>query len=456
MSVKAMARIDRSLLNPRQVDVIKQDLLLRQKGGEKYGFGPGQDVRLYKEVANWIEVPRQYAAFELPRVLTQMDDETVEGDPIGITFTKPLRDYQGPLVEDFLSKLGRGKGKYGGIFSAKCGTGKTIMALKFLEQLDRPAIVLVHANFLVTQWRNAVKEFTDIDSDEIGLVQQDKCEWKDKKIVLAMVESLVGEREYPREMFEHFGVLIADEVHRHGAAQWSKAIAMFPARIRIGLSATPRRGDGLWDVLRWHVGDVLTESKKGGDANVFVVPTGIALGEDTYRTRNAEINLGRLITVLSKIGSRNDLIVDHILKAVEAGRRVLVLSERLKHLDTLKAMVEFLWDGSPSALNIGRYVGGMKESEIEVSKTCNLLFGTVQYAKEGLDDPSLDTLFLTTPKSDVEQPVGRILRRDADKKPPFVIDFLDDKTGPCIGFYKRRRKQYEQLGFEVKELARRR
>jgi superfamily II DNA or RNA helicase len=448
-----MARIDRSLLNPRQVDVIKQDLLLRQKGGEKYGFGPGQDVRLYREVANWIEVPRQYAVFELPSVIGKIDDATVEGEPLDITFTKPLREMQEPLVEDFLSKLGQGKHRYGGIFSAKCGTGKTVMALKFLEQIGRPAIVLVHANFLMAQWRQAIKMFTDIDSDEIGLIQQDKCEWKGKKIVLAMVESLVGEREYPQEMFEHFGVLIADEVHRHGAAQWSRAIAMFPARLRIGLSATPRRGDGLWDVLRWHVGDVLTESKKGGDANVYVVPTGIALDESTYRTRNAEINLGRLLTVLSKIGSRNDLITHHILKAVAAGRRVLVLSERLKHLDTLKAMVEFLWEGSPSALNIGRYVGGMKESEIEVSKTCNLLFGTVQYAKEGLDDPSLDTLFLTTPKSDVEQAVGRILRRDADKKPPFVIDFIDNKTGPCIGFYKRRRKQYEHLGFEVTELA---
>jgi superfamily II DNA or RNA helicase len=448
-----MVRIDRSLLSPRQVDVIKQDLLLRQKGGKKYGFGPGQDVRLYKEVANWIEVPRQYAAFELPQILKQIEDETVEGDSIGITFTKPLRDYQEPLVEDFLSKLGQGKAKYGGIFSAKCGTGKTVMALKFIEQLDRPAIVLVHANFLMTQWRKAIKTFTDIDSDEIGLIQQDKCEWEGKKIVLAMVESLVSERQYPAEMFENFGVLVADEVHRHGAAQWSRAIAMFPAAIRIGLSATPRRGDGLWDVLRWHVGDVLTESQKGGDANVFVVPTGVALDESTYRTRNAEVNLGRLITVLSKIGSRNDKIVDNILKAVKSGRRVLVLSERLKHLDTLKAAVEFLWDESPSKLQIGRYVGGMKDAEIEHSQTCNLLFGTVQYAKEGLDDPSLDTLMLTTPKSDVEQAAGRILRRDEDKKPPFIIDFVDDKTGPCIGFYKRRRKQYEQLGFTVKELA---
>jgi superfamily II DNA or RNA helicase len=426
MSVRAMVRIDRSLLNPRQVDVIKKDLLLRQKGGKKYGFGPGQDVRLYKEVANWIEVPRQYAVLELPRILSQIEDESVEGESIGITFTKPLRDYQEPLVEDFLSKLGQGKAKYGGIFSAKCG--------------------LVHANFLMTQWRKAIETFTDIPPNEVGLIQQDKCEWEGKKIVLAMVESLVGERKYPEALFDHFGVLIADEVHRHGAAQWSKAIAMFPARLRIGLSATPRRGDGLWDVLRWHVGDVLTESQKGGDANVFVVPTGIALAENTYRTRNAEVNLGRLITVLSKIGRAT-------CRALKADRRILVLSERLKHLDVLKAAVEFLWDGDADKLKIGRYVGGMKDAEIEVSKTCNLLFGTVQYAKEGLDDPSLDTLFLTTPKSDVEQAAGRILRRDEDKKPPFIIDFVDDKTGPCIGFHKRRRKQYEHLGFTVKDLA---
>jgi superfamily II DNA or RNA helicase len=56
------------------------------------------------------------------------------------------------------------------------------------------------------------------------------------------------------------------------------------------------------------------------------------------------------------------------------------------------------------------------------------VLATSQYAKEGLDIPALDTLFLATPMGDVEQAVGRILRPFEGKKDPVVVDFRDDKV----------------------------
>lgn len=262
------------------------------------------------------------------------------------------------------------------------------------------------------------------------------------------------------------GILVHN-CHRHGAVEWSKAAAMFPARTRIGLSATPRRGDGLWDVITWHVGDVLVKEEGGGEATVFQVETGLGLPKDVYEGRGrAKINLARLINAIARIGSRNDLIVDELIRAVKAGRRPLVLSGRLEHLDTLAAQFELRWDGDhPNSdetrtakavmgdeddeFLVGRYVGGMKDKDIERSQKCRVVFGTYQYAKEGLDDPSLDTLFFATPMSDIEQAAGRILRSHPDKKDPLIVDFVDDKTGPCIGFSRRRESQYKRLGFKV-------
>lgn len=465
MQIGPLARLTRAEVGTSAVDQLKRDLVLEQKGGEDYGFGPGQRVRCYREVGGWIDVPRQWAVRNFGGL--DLEEMTTEGEAASFGFTANLRDYQTPLVTDFLDALDEPRNRYGGILSAPCGRGKTVMAAWMLSQLGRKACVLVHAGFLMDQWRDTFLDLTDLTEDDLGLVQQSTCDWEGKKVVMAMVESLVGQREYPQEMFDSFGVLVCDEVHRHGAVEWSKAAAMFPARTRIGLSATPRRGDGLWNVIKWHVGDVLVKEDASGDATVFQVATGLALPRDVYEGRGrAKINLARLINAIARIGSRNDLIVGEIIRAVKAGRRPLVLSHRLEHLDTLSAQFELRWDGDhpdsdetrtakavmgddDDEFLVGKYVGGMKKAQIERSRKCRVVFGTYQYAKEGLDDPSLDTLFLATPASDVEQAAGRILRLHEGKKDPLIVDFVDDKTGPCVGFARRRERQYKQLGFKV-------
>jgi len=99
-------------------------------------------------------------------------------------------------------------------------------------------------------------------------------------------------------------------------------------------------------------------------------------------------------------------------------------------------------------------VVGQARFRIERSRRCGLVFGTYQYAKEGLDDPGLDTLFLATPKSDVEQPAGRILRIEEGKKTPLIVDFVDEETPPCAASAQKRRWQYGRLEFEVHDLRR--
>jgi len=450
MKIGAMARFNRSELTRPQIVALEEDLVLKQRSGEKFGFGAGENIVLYREVADSIDIPRQYAVRQ--RLGSNVVDETVEGAPVAINFKGELRPSQIPLVEHFMTKIGIGEAKYGGIFSAPCGTGKTVMTMKFLSHIGRPALVLVHTGALVKQWRESITKFTDVRPWEVGHIQQKTCEWRDKKIVVAMVESVIR-REYEPEMYRHFGVVVLDEIHRHGAIEWHRAILQFPARLRIGLSATPRRWDGLWDVVRHHVGEVLTKAE-GHEVKpkVYCLTTGVAVPSDFFSMRGGRINLALLINLLVGIEGRNCLIVGEAVKALKVGRRVLILSDRLQHLADLKKMFEEAWKADPDvkpALAIGHYVGGMTHDQIDYAKTCNLLLGTMQYAKEGLDDPGMDTLFLTVPKGDVEQPVGRILRSCEGKKEPLVIDLVDDQTGPCVGFARARRNQYARLGFDV-------
>ncbi len=469
MELGAMFRLKTSDVPPRILDSIKKELTVRQRGGEKYGFGRGQTIVLYREQGEFIEIPRHYALGSF----SVFTDKTVEGTGAPFTFTRQLRPHQIPVIDAFMSKLGGRAAPFGGILAAPCGTGKTIEAINILSRLGRKAIVLVHAEFLMRQWEEAIlggpnkPAFTDLKPEDIGHIQQDMEDWEDKTIVLAMVETLIN-RDYDKAFYDSFGVVVLDEVHRHGAAEWHKAMTRFPARYRIGLSATPSRGDGLWNVIKFHIGNVIAQGDEAQKATVYVIDTGVAVHDEFYKQYDKQgeetdnIFLARLLKVLCKSDFRNRLIADEVFKAVNAGRRVLVLSDRLAHLDEIERLykerlpeedrmaAEMADD--PSLLKIGRYVGGVSKADIERAKECNLLLGTFQYAKEGLDDPGLDTLILATPKGDVIQAVGRILRIAEGKKPPIVVDIVDEKTEACRDFYNRRAKRYLQRGYEIKKI----
>jgi superfamily II DNA or RNA helicase len=75
--------------------------------------------------------------------------------------------------------------------------------------------------------------------------------------------------------------------------------------------------------------------------------------------------------------------------------------------------------------SVGYYVGGMKESELKETEGKQIILSSYAMASEGLDIPSLTTEFLITPKTDVVQIVGRILRAKHPTTIPTIYDFVD-------------------------------
>ena len=77
----------------------------------------------------------------------------------------------------------------------------------------------------------------------------------------------------------------------------------------------------------------------------------------------------------------------------------------------------------------------MKPNELRDSQEKDIILGTFSMASEGMDIPKLNTIILASPKSDVVQSVGRILREKADARQfhPLVIDFKD--THPNLSLF---------------------
>lgn len=448
----SMYRMNGEEIDPLRLEEIEAILTLVTTQHEIFDGGGGITLELWNEDDDGcISFPRSWGrAFFGPA-----SDCMVRGDDVPFEFKGHLRPNQIPVVDDVLDR-----GEPNGVVVMPCGTGKTVVALRLLASIQKRTLVMVHKEFLLDQWKDRIGEFLGIPADQVGIIQQNRCEF-DKPISIGMIHSLSGEREYPPEMYQTYGCVISDEVHRLSAPTWRKAIERFPAAVRIGLSATPRRADRLENVFFWHIGPVIAQAE-GQDLNPIVyrlkVKTVVPNPAKYWRGRGekARLNLARLVNDLVCLGHRNDKIIRQIVRALEKNRRILLLSDRLEHLDLLEEGTRRAFElkgEDGAAVSIGRYVGGLKSEERRAAAECDLILGTFAMAKEGLDIPELDVLILATPKGDVEQSVGRVLRELEGKKKPVVLDFVDRiDTIPELNFLSDKRLRiYRKIGCEFPE-----
>jgi len=403
-------------------------------------------VYLYRERDDYIGIPRSF--FEERRSVDHdIIDARVDGLAIDVPFVGKLKKDQAVAMDTFIDVIDAGKS--GGIVKASPGWGKTVFAIATWCKIKRNALVIVQREYLANQWKKRIEKFAP--SARVGMIQKDKLEYGDDyDISIATIQTLVARHEtYPIAFWSSFGVVITDEAHRIGAPSWASIGTMFTGKVRLGLTATPRRKDGAQNVFFYHIGPVVYSSKvKRLTPHLRRIFTEFRLS----KTPNFDPDLASRdikIRFLCANFARNRLIVSELVKAVGAGRKIMVLSERRKHLDLLNNM--FL-DFKPDNCKTDFYVGLRTQKELDIAECADVVFATYQMAREALDIPSLDTLFLVTPSSDVEQSVGRIMRESEDKKKPVVTDFIDQHVSGFVRSWNDRRRFYIKEGIFKEEI----
>ena len=369
---------------------------------------------VFLESPKKLYIPRFYGLkkFGNPNI-----DEMEEGDDIKLKFKGDLREEQKPIEEIYLKNA---KEKGGGIISIRCGGGKTVLALHIISVLKKKTIVIVHKDFLMTQWRDRILEF--LPEARIGKIQQDTVDIEDKDIVLSMVQSL-SMKEYDEDTFSSFGLAVFDECHHLGAEVFSKSMGKVASKYMLGLSATPKRKDGLSKVFEWYMGDIVYLQKKKNEDYAEVQLIECKFNDVKYNKEELNFRkdpcMPKMINNICDYFQRSEMIRDIIKKYNSDGRCVLILSDRRGHLDLLYKML--------NGYSRGFYVGGMKPDELRESQEKEILLATYSMASEGMDIPKLNTVILASPKSDVEQSVGRIFRqKESDRKfHPLIVDIQD-------------------------------
>lgn len=347
------------------------------------------------------------------------------GAPICVHFTGSLRHHQDEAVS-------RGFMAGGGVLSLDVGLGKTVCALALAARFGRRTMIIVHKGFLADQWVERIKQFCP--GSTIGRIQQDTFD-VDKDFVIAMIQTLCI-RPWPADAFKSIGTVIVDEAHHIAAQAFSQAMFLFRPKYTLGLTATPERKDGLTRLLYWFMGPEFYRLQRREQEHVSVhrVPfTCDAFLEAPPVTNFGKLNFAEVVNVLTRIPERNELLKKIITES--PGRHILVLTDRREHATWL----------SKNLKDAALYIGGMDQAALDAATKARVVVGTFSLAQEGLDIPTLDTVFLATPHSDVKQAIGRIMRGASR---PVIWDVVDSWS-ILYSMWRKRLATYRDLGIVV-------
>jgi len=312
-------------------------------------------------------------------------------------------------------------------------THNTVIALYVATQLKVKTLVIVHKSFLLNQWLLRAKEFT---TAKVGIIQQNKIDIEGNDIVIGMLQSIAKDK-YDTEIFRDFGLVIFDEAHHAPSKYFSRALPIIACKKTLALSATPNRTDKLEKVLYWYFGDILYKAPIETINNVLVKIIKYNITHPHFKeykqNYGQEINRPKTINKIFKIDKRNTFIIDTINEIIkEEHRKLIILSDRVEHLEILKSLLD-------TTISSSFYIGGLKQKVLDEAEKAQVIFATYSMAAEALDIPELNTLLMVTPRTEVEQAVGRITRKKDHPVQPLIIDIVDQLPSFVRQGYNRRR-----------------
>ena len=350
-----------------------------------------------------------------------------QGDPVTFTYSGEAREYQAEAASALVSQVA-------GHVRLPCGSGKTETALLALSRVGRRALVLVGTLDLAEQWAERIRARLGVEP-ALWHGKARGEEWRTAPIVVSTVQSApllaLGE---PLER-DRFGVLIVDECHHVPAEQWQAAVALWGARYRWGLTATPIRTDDAGPAIGGIMGPLAytaaeTELQADGylgQAEVRQVRLQFSRPWDSRASEQARQRAW--IQLQRELESDPGRLAEVVTHATQAGlsHPTLVLVGRKKLARDLAMALEASGVWARGLTSETKDRAGILAA---LRARDNGVIVATQLADEGLDLPNLRRVILAWPvraEGRTIQRLGRLLRpKPAGTPPAVLIDLVDD------------------------------
>lgn len=381
--------------------------------------------------------------------IVQVQDSRPEGSRARWKFLGELRPEQEAAVRDLV------KHDYS-VLCAPPGAGKTVVGCALAARHKTATLVLVHRAILLDQWRNEAGRFLGLEKRKDIGIWRGSTRRLTRQFDIAMLPSLTRMEDYPA-LFEGYGLVIVDECHHVPAATFEALLKACPCRRIVGLTATPKRKDGLEKLLYLQCGPIrhtMRTAQGSTERVVFVRRSSFAMpdGEGDDASIHAVWE-----ALCSDLGRTKQIAAD-VLAATADGRYPLVLSDRRAHLDRIAAEL-VASEGAPAVFLLESGMGKRQRQALRESIDRKIVAGerfvllsTAALVGEGYDLPRLDTLFLAMPlsfKGRLVQYAGRLHREHAEKEVVQIYDYVDRGNRLTAAMFRRRSAAYRQMGYRI-------
>lgn len=422
-------------------------------------------------LSGFIQIPRGLQDELLDRAKQadidyEIEEERQQGRNINVDFRGELRPEQDKALKELM--------KYdNGILHAATAFGKTVVSSAIIAQKKVNTLIILESSALIEQWKEALGKFLNINEElptyetKTGRVRKRKSligtlqgahDSMTGIIDIAMAGSLCKKGEY-HKLLNQYGLLLIDECHHSASETIANVLKEAKAKYVYGVTATPKRGDGLEKINYMLIGPIrysYTAKEKAKEQGMqhlvyprftrTVPPRGVITGK---------MHPNEAYEIIHNNDVRDEQIIEDVKNCVSEGRTPVVLSRYKDHSEKLYECLKscadyvFIMTGNNSKKEHRKILEQMQQVNNDESM---ILVATGSLVGEGFDYPRLDTLFMATPVSFrgvVEQYAGRLNRDYVGKENVIIYDYVDNHIPMFDNMYMKRLKAYKQIGYEL-------
>ena len=445
ITLKNNIQLNRNAIPQTLFNFIKEELnflnteFIIKKNSGRNTFGTERYFRFIEEQGSNILLPKGF----IGKVIRFCRDKSIAYNfidqrklniPVSHSFQANLRPYQQVSMEAIYKKEM-------GVIVAPPGSGKTVIALKIVAEKQQPALIIVHRKQLALQWMERIEVFLGIAQKDIGKIGQGKIS-PGKQITVATIQSLA--KADIQNLSDIFGLIIVDECHHIPAETFRNSIGKFNSRYLYGLTATPFRKYNDGKLIFIHLGEVIAEIKTN-ELSASNHPEIIIRNTQLDVPFNAKTDrFETLSKILVHDSERNKLILRDVVVELNKGRKVVILTERKEHIDSLQ---QYLKQSFETITLSGDDSESSRNTKWKLLKAGNYqaLITTGQFFGEGSDLQNIQCLFLVYPFSfegKLIQYMGRVQRSEIT---PTIYDYRDIKIDYLNRMFLKRNVYYRKM-----------